>query len=77
MDGYEPIVIDGIGCEVGWTNTDYGDCIEWHFAVLRHGCQIGKSPDREQAIAEAETRLRYPPSAWLREPCPEHLQPRP
>lgn len=71
-DGYEPITIDGIECEVGWTNTDYSTdddiCVEYHWAVLRHGCEIGKSPDREHAIEEAEKTLRYPPSAWLRQP---------
>ena len=51
MTGYEPIVIDGIDCEIGWTNTDYGDYCEEHWAVLRHGCEIGKSIDRDAAMA--------------------------
>ena len=72
MSGYEPIVIDGIDCEIGWTNTDYSSdddiCWEEHWAVNRHGCEIGKSPDRERAIEEALETLRRPASAWLRLP---------
>ena len=71
-EGYEPITIDGIDCEIGLTNTDYSDgddiCWEDHWAVIRHGCQIGKSPDREHAIEEALETLRRPASAWLRLP---------
>src|SRR5208282_5080251 len=75
--GYEPIVIDGIECEIGWTSTDYSDgddiCWEEHWAVLRHGCEIGKSPDRDQAIADAIKTLQHPPSAWLLRPKPDRL----
>ncbi len=73
-EGYEPITIDGIDCQIGWTNTDYSTDeyadYEEHWAVLRHGCEIGKSPDRDMAIAEALRTLRHKPSEWLRGPKP-------
>lgn len=68
--GYEAIVIDGIACAIGWSNTDYGDDWEEHYVVLRHGCQIGKAVERDNAIADALKTLQEPASAWLREPRP-------
>jgi hypothetical protein len=68
--GWEPITIDGIECLIGWTNTDYGDCWEDHYAVTRHGCQIGKAVERDNAIADARKTLE---TAWLRGPRPAHF----
>ena len=58
----ETIQIDGIDCCIEWTETE--DDAYW--AVIRHGCEIGKGLSRDSAIADARRSLAE--SAWLRLP---------
>ena len=65
--GYEHVEIDGIDCEIGWTETNDDE----FFSVIRHGCQIGKGYTRERAIDDAYESLTQP-GTWLRGPNPTH-----
>lgn len=53
--GWEPIILDGIDCLIGWTDDE--DDWDGYYAVLRHGGQIGKAVERERAIADARKTL--------------------
>ena len=58
----ETIEIDDVACCIMWTESE--DDAYW--AVIRHGCEIGKGLSRDAAIAAARRSLAE--SAWLRLP---------